>query len=475
MSAPSARGNVALDETLADSQGGGVSRVESIRPPGNDPLLGTRLHHFRVLRALGSGGMGAVYVALDESLEREVALKVLHPEFATQPALRERFVREARAQARLHCPNVVHLYYIGQEDEQLFFAMELVRGVALDKVIEQRGKPLSVDEALDAMHGVAMALREAHANGFIHRDIKPGNLLRADDGTIKLADFGLARPVTADSKITQSGMVIGSPAYMSPEQALGGDVDHRSDMYSLGAAFFHLLTGRPPYEGPTPIATITKHVTEPPPGPDAFGEAPPQVVRLLQRMLAKKPDDRFATYDDLLAAIDAARPRAVTYAGVPTRAAVSVVDQVSFAVLVALLKAWAIPLFALYITAAIAWRGQTLGDRFFRVVVTREDGGRVAPWQALLRHVVCHWLGAVIGIEYFAINGWTGLTGYLHESARIVRTDSMTHPAFLVGAALVWNGVFVALYAMGMAAAVIDKRKRTLHDRVAGTVVTYQL
>jgi serine/threonine-protein kinase len=215
-------------------------------------------------------GWAQVYVGHDRSLDRRVAIKVLPDELATQPDLQERFVREARAQAQLNSPHVVHIYYIGHtpaasgETGSLFFAMELVEGGALENVLDG-GEKLDAERARKLMIQVARGLRDAEAAGIIHRDIKPSNLLVDRNGDIKIADFGVAKPIRQrDSKITQEGAVVGSPLYMAPEQARGEAVDHRADMYSLGCTFYHLLSGAPPFDGPTPIVVVSKHLTATP-------------------------------------------------------------------------------------------------------------------------------------------------------------------------------------------------------------------
>lgn len=218
-----------------------------VQPSADDPLIGTRLHHFEVGELIGRGGMGAVYRARDLSLDRPVALKVIAGELAQHPLVRERFVREARAQARLNHHAVVPIYYIGQQQDLYFFAMELVEGAALDQRLEGN-EPLDDEEAIDLLEQVASALRLAQQRGIVHRDIKPSNLLVDTEGRVKVADFGLAKAVDKpdDASLTQKGEVLGTPLYMAPEQGQGEATDHRADIYALGATFYHLCTGRPP-------------------------------------------------------------------------------------------------------------------------------------------------------------------------------------------------------------------------------------
>ncbi|RYE83341.1 MAG: serine/threonine protein kinase, partial [Myxococcales bacterium] len=234
--------------------------------PTSDRWIGASLDHFEVRRALGRGGMGAVYLAHDRSLDRLVAIKVLPDELSGQAELQQRFVREAQAQARLSSPHVVAIYFIGRAPSSgsLYFAMEYVEGESLEALIDRR-EAIDPETARRWMVDVVRGLRDAHRAGIVHRDVKPSNLLRDAHGTIKLVDFGLAKPLDGDKKITRDGVLLGSPLYMAPEQARGDAVDHRADMYSLGCTFYHLLTGAPAFDGPTPLAVVTRHVADPPP------------------------------------------------------------------------------------------------------------------------------------------------------------------------------------------------------------------
>lgn len=269
-----------------------------------------RLAHYTVLKPLGCGGMGKVYLGFEETLNRYVAIKILHEDFLRQtrpdePALKaiERFKREARAAAHLSHPGIVNIYYAGEDKGIVFFAMEYVEGQTVREMVKARG-PLPADEALEIVRQTAEALAYAAANGIIHRDIKPSNLLMTRDGTIKVADFGLAKQVTEPSDLTTSGMVFGSPYYMAPEQGLGQSVDYRSDIYALGATFYCLLTGEPPFDDPSPLGVMMKHVNEPLPQPAELRRLyGGQIYALVARMMAKNPAERFQTYDELLAAI----------------------------------------------------------------------------------------------------------------------------------------------------------------------------
>lgn len=275
----------------------------------DDDLAGEMLAHFQVKSLIRSGGMGSVWRAHDISLDRPVALKVLTRELSENPTFVERFEREARSQARLSHGNVVPIYYIGDEDGHMFFAMELIEGGSLADRMEC-AEPTDWEEALELMIGVARGLRHAHERGLIHRDIKPGNLLLDEPRHVKVTDFGLARPIDTDkSKLTGKGQFLGTPWYSSPEQARALRLDHRSDMYSLGATFFHVLTGRPLFRGRTPVVILAKHAGDPPQLDPLRAVAPDGLVDLFARMLAKRPADRFADHDELTQALKRLRLR----------------------------------------------------------------------------------------------------------------------------------------------------------------------
>jgi len=258
---------------------------------------------FRIVEPLGSGGMGTVYKAQDTSLERYVALKVLSPELCRNKQFMERFVREAKAVAQLTHPNITTIYQYTKGD--VFFAMEYVPGINFADRVKEDG-PVALDVALEVARQTARGLKAAAARRIIHRDIKPSNLLVTGEGQIKITDFGLAKAwasVGHTLDLTSTGVVMGTPLFMSPEQGRGGTVDHRSDVYSLGATLYFLLFGRPPFEADSPIAIILKHIND----PVAFPERPTVsqgVKALVLRMMAKDLDRRFADYDALITAID---------------------------------------------------------------------------------------------------------------------------------------------------------------------------
>ena len=275
-------------------------------PPATREPLPERFGPYRVVALLGTGGMGRVYLALDEALEREVALKTLLPALAADTEFVARFTREARAAASLNHPNITQIYATGQEGAIPYFAMELIRGRSLESLVRQQGA-VEARFALSLIRQSAIGLRHAADRGLIHRDVKPSNLMLAGDGVVKITDFGLAKAAGTDTGLTATGQVLGSPGYISPEQAQGGTLDRRSDIYSLGAAFYHLVAGRLPFQAPTAVAMILKHMNEPLRSPRALNaDVPFPVAAIIQKMMAKRPNERFQDYDALIAAIDRA-------------------------------------------------------------------------------------------------------------------------------------------------------------------------
>src|SRR5262245_15715816 len=231
-------------------------------------MIGRRLGHYRIDRPLGDGGMGVVYVAQDLQLERPVALKVIRSDLV-DPALRDRFWREARAAAGVNHPNICHLYEIGEDAGSLFITMELLEGETLAERIA-RG-PVPLREALRIGLEVLAALSAVHQRGFVHRDVKPSNVFLLSDSRVKLLDFGLVLPVaatrlaTGGTSVTMSGTVVGSPRHMSPEQVRGEAVDHRTDLFALGTLLHESITGRPAFHGASALETLYAVVNQPAP------------------------------------------------------------------------------------------------------------------------------------------------------------------------------------------------------------------
>ncbi len=260
---------------------------------------------YAIEEILGRGGMAGVYRAHDSVLERDVALKVLNPSLLDDEEHVARFRREARAIAALSHPNLVTVIDRGQVDDCEFIVFELVRGGTLKDLLAKE-RALPVAEALGHVRQAARGLGYAHAHGVVHRDVKPQNVLVDELGTAKVTDFGIARLLEHDGGITESGTIMGTSDYLSPEQATGKDVDERSDQYSLGALLFELLTGEVPYEGEGMVAVALKHVHDPVPSVRTRRpEVSPEVDALVRRAMAKRPEDRFPTLDDFIAELDA--------------------------------------------------------------------------------------------------------------------------------------------------------------------------
>ena len=251
--------------------------------------LPERIGRYRVIARLGKGAMGIVYAARDEEAGREVAVKIMMADLADEPETRTRFLREAQATSGLFHPNVIKLYDMGEEEGRVYLVMERLYGRTLGDHLA-RPDGVTLEQKLDLMLQVCDGLAAAHARGVFHRDIKPGNLFVTDDGTLKILDFGVAR--LASSTLTASGYIIGTPDYMSPEQARGREIDQRSDLFSAGGVFYYLLTGRKPFAAKDLPSVLRKVQSEDPPA-ISDREAPPALARIVFRALAKSPADRY--------------------------------------------------------------------------------------------------------------------------------------------------------------------------------------
>jgi serine/threonine-protein kinase len=273
-------------------------------------LTGRTLGDYRVLRRLGAGGMGQVYLAEQLSLQRRVALKILKAELAADPVALQRFEREAVAVARLTHANVVQVYQTGAADGVHYMALEYVEGRNLRDYVARKGPP-DAPLAVSIMRQVASALQRAGELGIIHRDVKPENILLTRKGEVKVADFGLSLALAAGqpaTNLTQTGVTMGTPLYMSPEQVEGKPLDPRTDIYSFGVSCYHMLAGQPPFRGQTAFEVALQHVrSEPEPLAARRPDLPPELCAIVHRMMAKKPEDRYQTCRELLA--DLARLR----------------------------------------------------------------------------------------------------------------------------------------------------------------------
>ncbi len=301
----------------------GAPEPEEDEPQALGDDVPPRLGGYEVLKVLGKGGMGAVLLGRQMSLDRKVALKVMHPKIAQNPSFVARFTREAYAAAQLTHHNVIQIYDIGEDKGQHFFSMEFVPGQSLMDIVKKEGK-LPADVAVGYILQAARGLRYGHNQGMVHRDIKPDNLMLNLEGVVKVADLGLVKlpggdlpeaagalpPADDDtpgnSNLTRAGAVMGTPAYMSPEQSTdSGSVDARADIYSLGCTLYVLITGRPPFEGKTALEIISKHQTEPIVPPEVVVKRVPKALSaILLKMMAKKPDDRHQSMDEVIAALE---------------------------------------------------------------------------------------------------------------------------------------------------------------------------
>jgi beta-lactam-binding protein with PASTA domain/tRNA A-37 threonylcarbamoyl transferase component Bud32 len=263
-----------------------------------DTLIGTLFDgRYRVIRRLGSGGMANVYLAEDAELGRSVAIKVLDEKHAKDEQFVERFRREAKNAASLQHPNIVAIYDRGEAEGTYYIAMECIEGRTLKELLVARG-PLPVDQAVAYTRQILGAIRFAHRKGIVHRDIKPHNVLVDADGRLKVTDFGIAR--AGASQMTEAGSIIGTAQYLSPEQARGAPVDHRSDLYSVGVVLYEMLTGSVPFTGDTPVEIAMKHISTVPEPPSAKRpEVPEDLDMVVLRALAKDPDDRFQTAEEM--------------------------------------------------------------------------------------------------------------------------------------------------------------------------------
>ena len=278
---------------------------------------------YRVTEKIGAGGMAEVYKAVDEVLGRTVAVKVLHPRYASDPSYAARFRQEAQAAANISSPNIVNMYDWGQDGDTYYIVMEYVRGRDLKDIIVDNG-PLESRKVADIGAQVASALSAAHGYDVIHRDIKPQNIMVQPDGSVKVMDFGIAR--AGGTTMTQTGSVLGTAHYVSPEQAQGGPLTSASDLYSLGVVLYEAATGRPPFDAETPVAVALKQVNDTPAPPRAVNPAvSPDLEKIILKAMAKRPADRYATAaemrSDLLAVAEGRTPGIAAAAGAAAVAA----------------------------------------------------------------------------------------------------------------------------------------------------------
>src|SRR5438093_4429973 len=248
---------------------------------------------YRLTAPLGEGGMSTLWRAVDQQLDREVAVKILRPQYSADPGFAARFRQEARAVASLAHPNIVSVHDYGTDPDGTtqYIVMQLVEGRDLAAILHDRGR-ISSDDAVEVAIAVASALEAAHRRGIVHRDVKPGNILITDDGDVKVTDFGIARAVS-EASMTVTGTTLGSVHYFSPEQARGDEVTGRSDVYALGIVLYEMLTGRRPFEGDSAAGVALKRLSEDPVPPTTYRPIPAGLSAITMRALERDPEKRF--------------------------------------------------------------------------------------------------------------------------------------------------------------------------------------
>jgi len=473
-----------LDDTLAvplvdpghTATAPGKAQVAARAEHEQDLVAGQQLGHFRIERLLGAGGMGEVYLATDLALERPVAIKVLPAGSGRDASHRDRLVREARSQARITHPNVGHIYFIGEEAGRLYFAMEYVAGETLSTRVA--AGPLTVDDALAIIRSAALGLREAQRNGITHRDIKPSNLMIDGHGMVKLLDFGLAAGALGEvshGPVAQTSLA-GTPLYMAPEQARGEPVDFRVDIYALGATLFHLVSGKPPFEADTLEALLSKHSSAVRPAvPRRSGQPRTTIAAidaLVGRMMAPAPADRFASYDELIRAIELTSVDHMRPAGLWVRVMAGFADLMIGLIpaVVLALPIWLLasrrdfgavmtPAFLValvfYRTTFIARSGRTLGQWLFELeVVDVTTGGRPS-----LRHAAIRVLVPTLAL--MAGSTIDSLLELNNDKLDKLLHNILTAIAFVPALALLW-------------ASLRSVAKLTVWDKLSRTMVRYR-
>ena len=283
-----------------------------------EDLTGKQLGPYRIVAPLGEGGMAAVYKAYQPGMERHVALKVLPQRLASDPQFVGRFAQEAKVIAKLQHPHILPVHDFGEAEGYTYIVMPLVESGTL--ATRLRGQPLPLEQIHRILSQVGDALDYAHSRGLVHRDVKPSNVLMDARGNCLLTDFGIAKLVEGTLKFTATGGVIGTPAYMSPEQGMGQTLDRRSDIYSLGIMLYEMATGRVPFDAETPVALMIKHINEPLPPPRALNPAVPEALeQVITTSLAKRPEGRYATAADMLQALQETIPETKRAAAAPLR------------------------------------------------------------------------------------------------------------------------------------------------------------
>ncbi len=464
---------------------------------------GTMLGPYRIQRRIGRGGMGSVYEAMNDERGDRVALKVLSPELAQRPDFVARFQRESKALSRLSDPRIARVFFSGAADGLPFFAMEFIDGQNLEEILEQRG-PLDPPRAVHLMKEAAVGLSVAAEHGLIHRDVKPTNLLVDGEGNLRIVDFGLAKTVDSESRLTVTGAVVGTPFYLSPEQGLGKPVDERSDIYSLGATFYHLLAGDPPFQAEGAVSIIMRHVNEAPEVLTSRNSTVPEpLARVIMCCMAKDPEKRYQDYDDLiddLVAVSSGEPVTAPSESASGRAGMSspspIVDDEDegrvrlhrasrvrrgFAVLldsgvavgVGALVLRLIPgevedvlaLFVVivaYMALGDGFGGRSLGKRFFRLRVARTNGSGPGLFTALARTLFLLPTALLL----------TWIIGRVGHRDLLAAVDLFGLDVKVAANAVdLILKVLIAVVGLDVLACFMTRKGETLHDLLSGTGV----
>ena len=423
-----------MSETVPPTALSPIRLTEGLAPADLPP--GTYLHHFRVDRKLASGGMGAVYLGYDTSLDRPVALKTLRPELAGDAAFLARFQHEARSQANLVHPHVVQIYFVGEEHGVWFMAMQLVDGGSLQEAVDRRGR-LPWREVAVHFVGLTEALIEAARLGIVHRDLKPANVLVDRFGSAHLADFGLATGATLpqqtktfvrgtvpmSSDVSVAGSVMGTLPYMAPEQLQGLPLDQRADVYGMGATIYHLLSGEPPVRAETPDQALRAIQAGIPAVRSRRPEVPVLLAEVVDCCLRADPAERFQDHHDLLRAVRRAEPQPVVAPTPLVRGLAGLLDLLPAAAVLrfSFFRApWAAPLwFAAWLVLGHLALGASPGQWLMRLRLRTEDDGDVAPWRGAGRALLQWGWYAPLAIAFrllyvsagseTLVLGWVGL------------------------------------------------------------------
>ncbi len=431
-------------------------------------LSGQCLDHFQILEELGRGGIGTVYRALDTSLERYVAVKVLNGE--VEDGALEAFVHEARAQARLNHPGIATIHYVGRHGTIPYFAMEYVPGKDLDHQI--RGGPLPPSEVIRIGIQAVLALREASAQGITHRDIKPGNFIQTPSGALKLTDFGLSKTERGGLTLTGKRTITGTPYYIAPEQARGEKTDKRTDIYSLGAMLYHLAFGKPPFEGDNFVAVIAKHASEAVRFPDPLPpDVPAGFTGLIEKMMAKDPANRFGDYDSLERQMRQLLPESQVVATIARRMVTLALELAASALLAGLGD------------VVLTISREIVGDE--SDTIEYAQARLVSGWIFLATLLFLQlWRGRTPGKEFSHLR-IAGIDGRDPGGSRLaLRFVFQWLPLVFLGLSPLWSFVLAGRKASNLSLLAVtllflldhfwaytNRRRRTLHDFITGTLV----